>query len=56
MVFPDVLHAMDEPVQLSPKVMLGIATSAVQSPASEFTDISDGQVIVGFWLSDIVTE
>jgi hypothetical protein len=39
---------MDEPVQLSPKVIFGIAILAEQFPASLFWVIFDGQVMVGF--------
>ena len=47
--------AMEEPGQLSPKVRTGMSTSLLQFPGLLLTDILEGQVMVGFWLSVTVT-
>ena len=47
---------VDETAQLSDVVAEPSERAAEQRPASEFTEMSEGAVIVGFWLSITVTD
>ena len=53
-VAPVVLHAIDEPGQLSPKTIAGMIM-LFEHPLSTLSSIFAGQAMVGFWLSAIVT-
>lgn len=52
---PVELQAIEEPPQLSPKTMTGTVTLEEQFPALLLTDMFEGQVMFGFWLSLTVT-
>ena len=54
-VAPVLLHEMLDPGQLSPKVIVGTATSAEHKSVVLLTVIFEGQVMVGFSVSFTVT-